>query len=82
MSVALLVAGYLLAVPFTLWVPGFRRMWKRREPWVFVVAQTGAALITLGWALEGRTASVVVNALWFFGFGAAWLWAGRRAPVS
>jgi hypothetical protein len=73
-----LVTGYALAVPFTLWVPGFRRMWKQREPWVFATEQTGAALIVTGWAIKGNTSAVAVNAAWFLGFGAAYLVKGRR----
>ncbi len=26
-----LLFGYVLAVPFTLFVPGFLRLWRRRE---------------------------------------------------
>jgi hypothetical protein len=74
-----LVAGYLLAVPFTLYVPGFQRMWKRREPWVFATEQVGAALIVAGWSIKGNTPSAVVNAAWFLGFGAAFIAKGRRA---
>jgi hypothetical protein len=73
-----LVAGYVLAVPFTLWVPGFQRMWKRREPWAFATEQLGAALITTGWAIKGNQPAVVVNAAWFLGFGAAYVIKGRR----
>jgi hypothetical protein len=74
-----LVAGYVLAVPFTLWVPGFQRMWKRREPWVFATEQVGAALIATGWAMKGNTPAAVVNAAWFVGFGVAYVAKGRRA---
>jgi hypothetical protein len=74
-----LVAGYVLAVPFTLWVPGFQRMWKRREPWAFATEQVGAALIVTGWSLKGNTPAAVVNAAWFLGFGAAYVAKGRRS---
>lgn len=75
---ATLAAGYLLAVPFTVYVPGFRRLWKRREPAVFVTAQVGAALITTGWLLKGRTSSAVVNGSWLVGLSVAYALAGRR----
>ena len=81
-STALLVAGYVLAVPFTLFVPGFLRLWRRRERWAYACAQGGAALIATGWALRGDGASAAVNALWLLGFGAAYAWTGRTAHAS
>ena len=58
---AALITGYVLAVPFTLYVPGFQRLWKRREPWVFVATEAGAGLIATGWALRGGTGAAVFN---------------------
>ena len=77
-STGLLVAGYLLAVPFTLFVPGFLRLWRRREWWTYACAQGGAALIVLGWALRGSWPSAAVNAAWLVGFGVAY---AREARV-
>ena len=82
MTTALLVLGYVLAVPFTLWIPGFRRLWKRREVWVLVVAEVGAALITLGWAMRGVVGSTLVNAVWTVGLLVAWLVKGRRLQAA
>jgi hypothetical protein len=76
-STLVLVAGYLLAVPFTLFVPGFLRMWRRREQWTWACAQGGAALIVLGWALRGDAPTALVNAAWLIGFGTAYWRAGR-----
>jgi len=45
-----LAAGYVLAVPFTVFVPGFLRLWRRREPLPYALAQGGAVLITAGYA--------------------------------
>jgi uncharacterized membrane protein len=73
-----LVVGYLLAVPFTLFVPGFLRLWRRRETWVFVTAQTGALLIVLGWAVKGDVPAAAVNAAWLLGLGLAWWREGRK----
>ena len=73
-----LVVGYLMAVPFTLFVPGFLRLWRRRETWVLATAQTGALLIAAGWAAKGNTPSAAFNALWFVGLGVAWLLEGRK----
>ena len=78
MTTALLVAGYLLAVPVTLFVPGFLRLWRRREPALFAAAQTGAVLLVLGWAAKGDVPAVVVDAGWALGFGAAYVAEGRK----
>ena len=79
---AVLLAGYGMAVPFTLFVPGFLRLWRRRETWVLLTAQAGALLIVLGWAAKGNVASAALNALWFLGLGVAWLREGRKQAVS
>ena len=77
-STAALVAGYLLAVPFTLYLPGFLRMWRRRELPVFLSAEVGALLITAGWAAMGNVPSAVVNGAWTVGFAAAYAAEGRK----
>ena len=61
MSTGLLLVGYGLAVPFTVFVPGFLRLWRRRELWVFVATEAGAVLIATGWALRGGTGAAVFN---------------------
>ncbi len=76
---AALVVGYAMAVPFTLYPPGFQRLWKRREPWVLGVEETGAALIAAGWASKGNTPAAVFNAAWCVGLGVAWVVKGRRS---
>ena len=73
-----LLFGYVLAVPFTLFVPGFLRLWRRREVEVFAVAQVGALVIALGWLAKGNELAAAVNAAWFVGLGVAWLREGRR----
>ncbi len=77
-STAALVAGYLLAVPFTLYLPGFLRMWRRREPAVFAAAEVGALLITAGWAAKGNVPAAVFNGAWTVGFAAAYAAEGRK----
>ena len=76
-STVVLVVGYVLAVPFTLFVPGFLRLWRRREPWAYACAQGGAALIVAGWLARGAWPSAAVNAAWLVGFGIAYARAGR-----
>jgi hypothetical protein len=78
--VVILVVGYVLAVPplFTL-----RRAWKERWWWAYGAETSGAALITLGWALHGgRTGAVAVNGAWTLLFGIAFpLLAGKPNPL-
>ena len=80
-STTALVAGYVLAVPFTLFVPGFLRLWRRRERWAYACAQGGAALVVAGWAARGAWATAAVNAAWLVGFAIAYAREGvtRRA---
>ena len=79
---ATLLAGYLLAVPFTLFTPGFLRLWRRREPAAYVAAQGGAALIVAGWASQGKTPAAAVNLVWLVGFGVAYAAEGRKRVRS
>ncbi len=81
-STVTLVAGYLLAVPFTLFTPGFLRMWRRREPLVYASAQTGALLIAASWAAKGNTPAAVVNSAWLLGFGTAYAVEGRKRAAA
>jgi hypothetical protein len=74
----LLVAGYAAAVPVTAFVPGFLRMWRRREPALYALAQGGAALVVAGWLLRDRPAPALVNAGWLVGLGVAYAAEGRR----
>ena len=74
----LLLFGYVLAVPFTLFVPGFIRLWRRREVEVFVTAQLGALLITVGWALKSNLPAAIVNGCWLVGLTVAWTLHGRK----
>ena len=73
-----LLFGYVLAVPFTLFVPGFLRLWRRREVEVFATAQVGALVIALAWLAKGNAVAAGVNAAWLVGLTAAYLREGRR----
>ncbi len=77
-----LLFGYVLAVPFTVFVPGFLRLWRRREPEVFAVAQTGAAVIAVAWLAKGSLLNALVNAAWLVGLTVAWVREGRRRASS
>lgn len=81
-STAVLAAGYALAVPFTLYTPGFLRMWRRREWPVYAAAQGGAALIVAGWLAKGNLPSAGFNAAWLLGFGLAYAAEGRKRARS
>lgn len=61
----------------TLFLPGFLRPWRRREPLLYGAAQGGALLVVVGWALRGSWASAAVNAAWLDGFGVAYAREGR-----
>lgn len=73
-----LLFGYVLAVPFTLFVPGFLRLWRRREVEVFTVAQIGALVIALAWLAKGNGLAAAVNAAWLVALSVAWALEGRR----
>lgn len=75
---AALIAGYVLAVPFTLFTPGFLRLWRRRERGAYAAAQAGALLITAGWAAKGNIPQAGFNAGWLAGFGTAYAMEGRK----
>lgn len=77
-STGILVAGYALAVPFTLYLPGFYRLWRRREPLVFAAEEVGAVLIAAGFALKGQAVGAVLNGGWAVGLAAAYALEGRK----
>lgn len=78
-----LLFGYVLAVPFTLFPPGFLRLWRRREVEVFVVAQFGGLAIALAWLTKGQLVAFAVNALWVAGLSVAYVLEGlRRAQAG
>jgi hypothetical protein len=74
----LLVTGYVLAVPLTLFTPGFLRMWRRREPAVFAVHEVGVGLIVGVLATKGAVAGTLINGSWLVGFTAAYCLEGRK----
>ena len=78
MSVAILVVGYVLAVPP---LPFLRRILRERLLLFAGLESLGAALITLGWLMRGRTIAVVINGAWFLIWTAVWtvsMWRSHR----
>ena len=57
-----LLFGYVLALPFTLFVPGFLRLWRRREVEVLLTTQAGLAVVTTAWMARGSVPLAVVHA--------------------
>jgi hypothetical protein len=75
---ALLVIGYVLSVPFSIFLPGFLRLWRRREPALLVIEELGVAAIVAGWALRGERIPALLNAGWGVGLLVAWVREGRK----
>lgn len=74
MSTALFAVGYPTSiVVLTRFAPVIR---ERRVGW-FVAHQAAVAAIVAGWAIEGRTGPVVVNATWLAVATAWWVRATR-----
>lgn len=77
-STALLAVGYPTSiVVLTRFAPVIR---ERRVGW-FVAHQAAVAAIVAGWAIERRTAAVVVNATWLAVATAWWLRATRTSAA-
>lgn len=77
-STATLAAGYALAVPCTVFLPGFLKLWRGRDPRLYAAAQVGAVLVTAGWAAKGNAGAAAGNGLWLAGFAAAYALEGRK----
>lgn len=73
-STALLVVGYVMAVPTTAML--LRIAWRRNVA-LFVALEVGTAAIVAGWAMRGQTFSAWLNAGFAFGFAATWVAVGR-----
>ena len=73
-----LLFGYVLAIPFTVFVPGFLRLWRRREIEVLATAQVGTAVVVAAWFAKGQPVVAALHLLWLVGFTAAWVREGSR----
>lgn len=71
MSVALLVVGYVLAVPP---LPFLRRILRENRYHFAAVESAGALLITIGWLVRGRTVAVLINGVWLLAWTSLWVW--------
>ncbi|HEU0101314.1 MAG TPA: hypothetical protein VFR07_03265 [Mycobacteriales bacterium] len=70
--------GYVLAAPFTLYPPLFKRMWNDRDLRLLAIQEVGVALIVVAWAARRNVPSVVVNGGYGLGLALAYAYAGRR----
>ena len=77
-----LLFGYVLVVPFTLFVPGWLRLWRRREVELLGTVQVGLAVLTAAWLARDSAAVAAVHAVGLVALTAAWVRAGRRAQVD
>ncbi|MDQ6649843.1 MAG: hypothetical protein M3Z02_06970 [Actinomycetota bacterium] len=77
-ATAAIAVGYVLAVPLTVFVPGFLRMWRRRERALFATEQLGAALIAGGFAARHKWPAAGVNLAWLIGFAVLYTAEGRK----
>ncbi len=77
-STVLLIAGNVLAVPFSIYLPGFYRLWRRREPLVFAAEEIGMALITTAFVLKSKPLPAAFNGAWGLGLAVAYGLEGRK----
>ena len=75
---AIALTGYVLATPFCVYPPLFKRMWNGRRHDLFAVQELGVALIVAGWAMRGDRTSAAGNAAYGLGLASAYAYAGRR----
>ncbi len=79
---ALALTGYVLATPFVVYPPLFKKMWNGRRHDLFALQETGVALIVAGWALRGDRPAAYGNAAYGVLLAVAYAaWAGRRGDV-
>ena len=77
-----LLFGYVLVVPFTLFVPGFLRLWRQREVELLATVLVGLAVVTAAWAADGRAALAGAHAVLLAGLTVAWVRAGSRSTAQ
>lgn len=75
---AVALTGYVLATPFTVYPPLFKRMWNRRDLRLLGVQELGVAMIVAGWALRGDRAPAGLNGAYGVVLAVAYALSGRR----
>ena len=73
-----LLFGYVLVVPFTLVVPGFLRLWRRREVELLATVLVGLAVVTGSWLVRGNAPVAALHAAALVGLTVAWARSGKR----
>lgn len=71
------LTGYVLATPFTVYPPLFKRMWRGNHR-LLAVQELGVALIVAGWAMRGDRGPALGNSAYGLGLLGAYAWSGRR----
>ena len=78
MGVALLVAGYVVAVPL---VVRLRSTLRERRLGRLVALEVATAVVAAGWALQQAPLGVALNGTFVAAFAAAWWWPRLAARV-
>ena len=73
-----LLFGYVLVVPFTLVVPGFLRLWRRREVELLATVLVGLLVLTVAWLARDNAVVAALHAAALVALAVAWVRAGRR----
>ena len=76
-----LLFGYVLALPFTVFVPGFLRLWRRREVELLLLTLVGLAVVSAAWAADDRPLLGALHAAAFVGLAVAYVMSGRTAQA-
>ena len=77
-----LVAGYAAAVPLTVFVPGFLRLWRRREVELLATVAVGLLVVALAWLGKGSAVLAALHVAGLVGLTSAWLRAGGRSTAQ
>lgn len=77
-----LLFGYVLVVPFTLVLPGWQRLWRRREVELLATVQVGLVVLMAAWLARGSAGLAALHALLLVALTVAWIRAGSRRPAQ
>ena len=73
-----LLFGYVLVLPFTLFVPGWLRLWRRREVELLGTVQVGLFVLALAWLVKGVPLLASTHAVALIALAAVWVREGNR----